>query len=63
MAAKKKPLTSVQIAKALKFRIEWIKDPVPPFRRLLDAATLKQIDRAKVAFGKEINAIVKKSLT
>lgn len=62
MAAKKKPLTSLQIAKALKFRIEWIKDPVPPFRKHLDAAALKRIEKAKVAFGKEINAIVKKSL-
>lgn len=63
MAAKKKPPTSGQIVKALKFRIEWIKDPVPPFRKFLDEAALKRIDRAKVAFGKEIDAIVKKSLT
>ena len=59
MAAKKKPLTHAQITKALKFRIEWIKDPVPPFKRLLDPTTLKRIAKAKVAFGKEINAIVK----
>jgi len=56
---KKKPLTGAQITQALKFRIEWIKDPVPPFRKLLDAATLKKIDKAKVEFGKQINQIVK----
>lgn len=58
-AKKKKPLTAAQITQALKFRIEWIKDPVPPFKKLLDAATLKRIEKAKIAFGKEINSIVK----
>jgi hypothetical protein len=53
-----KPLTSAQIARLLKFKVDWIKDPVPPFRQHLDPATLKQIAQAKVAFGKQINQIV-----
>ncbi len=56
---KKKPLTEAQITRALKFRIEWIKDPVPPFKKLLDAVTLKRINKAKVDFGKQINQIIK----
>lgn len=54
----KKPLTPAQVAKLLKFKIDWIKDPVPPFRKYLDAATLKQISQAKVAFGKQVDQIV-----
>jgi hypothetical protein len=54
----KTPLTPTQIARLLKFKLDWIKDPVPPFKKYLDAATLKQIDQAKVAFGKQINQIV-----
>jgi hypothetical protein len=57
--AKKKALTAVQINRLLKFKLDWIKDPVPPFRRHLDAATRRQIAQAKVAFGKEIDQIVK----
>jgi hypothetical protein len=57
--AKKKALTPGQINRLLKFKLDWIKDPVPPFRRYLDAATRRQIAQAKVAFGKEIDQIVK----
>ena len=57
--AKAKPLTATQINKLLKFNPDWIKDPVPPFKRHLDRATLQKIARAKTAFGKEINDIVR----
>jgi hypothetical protein len=57
--AKAKALTRVQIDRLLKFNPDWIKDPVPPFRKHLDRVTLQRIARAKVAFGKEINGIVR----
>jgi hypothetical protein len=57
--AKKKALTAAQVNRLLKFKLDWIKDPVPPFRRHLDAATRRQISQAKVAFGKQIDQIVK----
>ncbi len=57
--AKARPITDAQINKLLKFNPDWIKDPVPPFRKHLDRATLQKIARAKVAFGKEINDIVR----
>jgi hypothetical protein len=44
----------------LKFNPDWIKDPVPPFRKYLDRATLQKIAQAKAAFGKEINDIVRR---
>ena len=55
----KKALTATQINNLLKFKIDWIKDPVPVFRRYLDSVTLKQIAQAKTEFGKQINTIVK----
>jgi hypothetical protein len=55
----KKALTPTQINNLLKFKIDWIKDPVPVFRQHLDKATLKQIAQAKAEFGKQINTIVK----
>lgn len=55
----KKPLTPTQINKVLKFKIDWIKDPVPVFRQHLDRDTLKQIAQAKKDFGKQIDTIVK----
>ena len=57
--AKKKALTPIQINRLLKFKLDWIKDPVPPFRRHVDAATRRKITQAKAAFGKEIDQIVK----
>ena len=57
--AKSKPLTATQIARLLKFNPDWIKDPVPPFRKYLDRATLQKIAQAKVAFGKQINELVR----
>ena len=57
--AKKRGLTPVQINRLLKFKLDWIKDPVPPFRRYVDAATRRKIAQAKVAFGKGIDQIVK----
>jgi hypothetical protein len=51
--------TAAQINKVLRFRPEWIKDPVPTFRKFLDRASLKQVKSAKAAFTKEIKAIVK----
>lgn len=58
----KSTLTPAQISRLLKFKLEWIKDPPPPFREHLDAATLKQIAQAKVAFGKQIDQIVKNGI-
>lgn len=55
----KKALTPTQINNLLKFKIDWIKDPVPIFRQHLDRGTLKQIAQAKTEFGKQINTIVK----
>ena len=57
--AKARSLTQAQINQLLKFNPDWIKDPVPPFRKYLDRATLRKIAQAKAAFGKEINAIVR----
>ena len=57
-----KPLTPTQISKLLKFKIDWIKDPVPIFRRHLDSATLRQIAQAKTEFGRQIDTIVKNRL-
>ena len=57
--AKKRPLTATQINSLLKFRPEWIKDPVPPFRQHLDRVTLQKIARAKTNFAREINDIVR----
>ena len=45
--AKKKKLSPAKINSALKFKLEWIKDPVPYFRKYLDAQSLKQIKQAK----------------
>jgi hypothetical protein len=53
-----KQLTPAQIAKILKFKIDWIKDPVPPFKKYLDPAALRQIKDAKAAFAKQIDQIV-----
>ena len=55
----KKPLTPTQINKVLKFKIDWIRDPVPIFRQHLDRDRLKQIAQAKKEFGKQIDTIVK----
>ena len=51
--------TPAQINKLLRFRPEWIKDPVPTFRKFLDRASLKQVNQAKAAFTKEVKAIVR----
>ena len=55
----KKQLTPAQINSLLKFKLDWIKDPVPPFRRYLERTTLRKITQAKANFGKQINTIVK----
>jgi hypothetical protein len=55
----KKALTPTQINQLLKFKIDWIKDPVPIFRQHLDRDTLKQIAQAKKEFGIQIDTIVK----
>jgi len=55
----KKALTPTQINQLLKFKIDWIKDPVPIFRQHLDRDTLKQIAQAKKEFGQQIDTIVK----
>ncbi len=60
--AAKKVLSTAQIHKALKFKIDWIKDPVPPFRQHLNKAALTKIQAAKVAFGKQVDAIVKDAM-
>ena len=57
--AKARTLTTAQINQLLKFNPDWIKDPVPPFRKYLDRATLQKIAQAKVAFGKQINELVR----
>ena len=59
MPKKKKALTPIQINQLLKFKLDWIKDPVPIFRQHLDPGTLKQIAQAKKEFGKEIDTIVR----
>lgn len=55
----RKPLTPAQINSLLKFKIDWIKDPVPEFRKHLDRDSLRQIAQAKKEFGEQINAIVR----
>jgi len=55
----KKALTPTQINQLLKFKIDWIKDPVLIFRQHLDRDTLKQIAQAKKEFGMQIDTIVK----
>ena len=55
----KKALTPTQINQLLKFKIDWIKDPVLIFRQHLDRDTLMQIAQAKKEFGQQIDTIVK----
>ena len=55
-AAKK---SSAKLSKALVFKIDWVKDPMPQLRRLLDASALRQIEAAKKDFGNRVNEILK----
>jgi hypothetical protein len=55
----KKAMTQSQISSLLKFKKDWIFDPVPLFKKHLDKNALKLIDKAKVDFAKQINQIVK----
>ncbi|MDQ6652066.1 MAG: hypothetical protein M3Y84_04905 [Acidobacteriota bacterium] len=43
----------------LNFKIDWIKDPVPIFRRFLDPGTVKELESAKDQFKDRINGILR----
>lgn len=43
----------------LNFKIDWIKDPVPIFRRFLDPSVLRQLEVAKNEFKDRINGILR----
>ena len=58
VAMPKLTLTPAQITELLKFRLRWIVDPVPDYRRYLDKATLSKLTRAKIAFGKQVDDII-----
>jgi hypothetical protein len=54
MATKKRAATKTAI---LKFNPEWIKDPVPPFRRL-DPAVRQELTAAKREFTAKVKEIL-----
>ncbi len=47
------------LSQLLKFKIDWIKDPVPIFRQFLDRDALKQLDAAKREFANRVDQILK----
>jgi hypothetical protein len=57
MATKKKAATASK-AQVLKFNPEWIKDPVPPFFRRLDAAARRDLAAAKREFTAKVKEIL-----
>lgn len=46
------------LSSILHFKIDWIKDPVPIFRRFLDPAVVRELDLAKNDFKNRINGIL-----
>ena len=58
MATKKKAAKALPTV--LKFKIEWIKDPIPDLRKILDRVQLRQLEAAKKDFGKRVNEILKR---
>ena len=55
-AAKK---SSATINKRLVFKIDWVKDPGPELRKVLDVSAIKQLEAAKKDFGNRVNEILK----
>ena len=53
------PVTSPTISKRLIFKIDWVKDPMPELRRILDVSAIKQLEAAKRDFGNRVNEIFK----
>jgi hypothetical protein len=43
----------------LKFKIDWVKDPMPDLRKVLDRAAIQKLDALKKDFGAKVNAIIK----
>lgn len=52
---KKAPAT---INSILNFKIDWIKDPVPIFRRFLNPEVLRELELAKNEFKDRVNGIL-----
>ncbi len=52
---RKAPVTLNSI---LNFKIDWIKDPVPIFRRFLNPEVLRELELAKQEFKDRVNGIL-----
>jgi uncharacterized Ntn-hydrolase superfamily protein len=67
MATKKAATTKKSAAKKssatlnprLIFKIDWVKDPMPELRRILDVSAIRQLEAAKKDFGNRVNEILK----
>ena len=46
-------------ASALRFKIDWVKDPMPDLRRVLDRASIQKLAALKKDFAAKANAIIK----
>ena len=58
----KKPSASASAsanASLLRFKIDWVKDPMPDLRRFLDRTAIRELDALKKEFGTRVNAILK----
>ncbi|MEP6569835.1 MAG: hypothetical protein ABJC10_08680 [Acidobacteriota bacterium] len=59
-SAKKSAKKSTKVtASALRFRIDWIKDPMPDLRKVLDRTAIQRLDALKKEFGVKVGAIIK----
>ncbi len=47
------------LSSILNFKIDWIKDPVPIFRRFLDPAIVRELESAKDQFKDRVNGILR----
>ena len=46
-------------ASILKFKIDWVKDPMPDLRQVLDRASIQKLDALKKDFATKVNAILR----
>ncbi|MGH9931641.1 MAG: hypothetical protein ACREA9_20750 [Pyrinomonadaceae bacterium] len=61
MATKKsaKKSSAKVSASALRFKIDWIKDPMPDLRKVLDRTSIQRLAALKKDFATKANAIIK----
>lgn len=55
----RKAAKSTKASQILKFKIDWIKDPMPDLRKVLDRNAIRQLDALKKEFGTRVNTIIK----